>query len=172
MKNEFFYLGTLTKPFGLKGDLCAFFDSDHPENYVNLRALFFDIDGEMIPYTIESIAYRGNKQFVIKFHNIQPNDVREFAGVDLYLPLNELPQLSGNQFYFHEVIGFKVFDKQRGEIGTCQDFLEVSNNPIMQVVYNEKEILLPASQQFIEQVDRENKILYIQAPDGLIDIYL
>lgn len=172
MKNEFFYLGTLTKPFGLKGDLCAFFDSDNPENYADLDAVFLDLDGEKIPYNIERIAYRGNKQFVIKFQDIPANEARDFAGVELYLPMCQLPKLSGNQFYFHEVIGFKVVDELKGDIGICQDFLEVSNNPIMQVDHDGTEILIPASQRFITGVDRENKILSIQAPEGLIDVYL
>jgi 16S rRNA processing protein RimM len=172
MKDEFFYLGTLTRPFGLKGELCAFFDTDNPERYTQLDALFLDLDGEKIPYTVEHIAYRGNNQFVIKFDGIGPNECREFAQVELYLPLSQLPPLDGNRFYFHEVIGFTVIDERLGEIGTCQDFLEVSNNPIMQVDHNGTEILIPASQQFVTQVDRENRILYVSTPEGLVEIYL
>lgn len=172
MKNEFFYLGTLTKPFGLKGDLCAFFDTDNPENYTNLTAVFLDLDGEKLPFNIERIQYRGNRQFVIKFQDIEANEAKDYAQVDLYLPLNELPPLQGNRFYFHEVIGFKVIDANFGEVGICKEFLEVSNNPIMLVNHQETEVLIPASQQFIERVDRENKVLYINAPEGLIDVYL
>ena len=171
MKDEFFYLGTLTRPFGLKGELCAFFDTDNPERYTQLDALFLDLDGEKIPYTVEHIAYRGNNQFVIKFDGIGPNECREFAQVELYLPLSQLPPLDGNRFYFHEVIGFTVIDERLGEIGTCQDFLEVSNNPIMQVDHNGTEILIPASQQFVTQVDRENRILHVSTPEGLVEIY-
>ena len=172
MKDEFFYLGTLTRPFGLKGELCAFFDTDNPERYTQLDALFLDLDDEKIPYTVEHIAYRGNNQFVIKFDGIGPNECREFAQVELYLPLSQLPPLDGNRFYFHEVIGFTVIDERLGEIGTCQDFLEVSNNPIMQVNHNGTEILIPASQQFVTQVDRENRILHVSTPEGLVEIYL
>ena len=172
MKDEFFYLSTLTRPFGLKGELCAFFDTDNPERYTQLDALFLDLDGEKIPYTVEHIAYRGNNQFVIKFDGIGPNECREFAQVELYLPLSQLPPLDGNRFYFHEVIGFTVIDERLGEIGTCQDFLEVSNNPIMQVNHNGTEILIPASQQFVTQVDRENRILHVSTPEGLVEIYL
>lgn len=172
MKDEFFYLGTLTRPFGLKGELCAFFDTDNPERYTQLDALFLDLDGEKIPYTVEHIAYRGNNQFVIKFEGIGPNECREFAQVELYLPLSQLPPLDGNRFYFHEVIGFTVIDERLGEIGTCQDFLEVSNNPIMQVDHNGTEILIPASKQFVTQVDRENRILHVSTPEGLVEIYL
>lgn len=172
MKNEFFYLGTLTKPFGLKGGLCAFFDTDNPENYTNLSAVFLNLDDEKIPYTIESILYRGNNQYIIQFDGISADESRELVGVELYLPLSDLPKLPGNRFYFHEVIGFKVVDYIKGEIGTCREFLEMANNPIMIVDHNGTEILIPASQQFVKQVDRENGILTIEAPEGLIEIYL
>lgn len=172
MKNEFFYLGTLTKPFGLKGGLCAFFDTDNPENYTTLPAVFLDLDGEKIPYNIESITYRGNNQYIIMFEGLDANAAREFVGVELYLPISDLPKLPGNRFYFHEVIGFMVVDELKGEIGICKEFLEVSNNPIMVVMHDESEILIPASQQFITSVDRENGVLHINAPEGLIDVYL
>lgn len=172
MDNEFFYLGTLTKPFGLKGGLCAFFDTDNPENYANLPAVFLDLDGEKIPYTIENITYRGNNQFIIQFADIKANEARDFAGVELYLPMSQLPKLPGNRFYFHEVIGFDIVDGQLGNIGVCREFLEVSNNPIMVVAHDEKEILIPASQQFVTGVDRDNRTLHIRAPEGLIDMYL
>ena len=172
MENDFFYLGTLTKPFGLKGGLCAFFDTDNPENYAELPAVFLDLDGEKIPYNIEEIIYRGSNQFIIRFAGVGANEARDFVGVELYLPLNQLPKLPGNRFYFHEVIGFTVADEQKGEIGTCREFLEVSNNPIMVVAHDDKEILIPASQQFVTGIDRDNRILHIQAPEGLIDLYL
>lgn len=172
MENEFFYLGTLTKPFGLKGGLCAFFDTDNPENYTTLPAVFLDLDGEKIPYNIESITYRGSNQFIIQFEGLNADEARDLVGVELYLPLSELPKLPGNRFYFHEVIGFNVIDETQGEIGTCREFLEVSNNPIMLIDHDGKEILIPASQQFVTLVDREKHELHIQAPEGLIDLYL
>lgn len=172
MKDEFFYLGTLTKPFGLKGGLCAFFESDNPENYSSLPAVFLDMDGEKIPYIIQEIIYRGNNQFIITFQDIAPDEVRDFVGVELYLPISELPKLSGNRFYFHEVIGFHVVDAEKGDIGTCREFLEVSNNPIMVVDHDGTDILIPASQQFVTNVDRENGVLHVRAPEGLIEVYL
>lgn len=170
-ENNFYYLGTLTKPFGLKGELCAFFDVDDCEKYLNLDSVFIDIDGEKIPYLIENIQYRGKNQFVLKLQDVEMDNINDFVQTDLYLPLSSLPKLSGNRFYFHEVIGFKIIDEKLGEIGVCSGFLELSNNPIMQVDFNGNEILIPANQQFITLVDRENKILHVDTPDGLVDLY-
>jgi len=65
-----------------------------------------------------------------------------------------------------------VVDERLGEIGVCKDFLELANNPLMQVDHDGTEILIPASQQFVTQVDRENKTLNVSTPDGLVELYL
>lgn len=169
---NFYYLGTLTKPFGLKGALCAYFDVDDCERYLDLDAVFIETDGEMLPYIIEDLQFRGNNQFVIKLQDVDIDNVREFVQTELYLPLSRLPKLTGNRFYFHEVIGFQVVDEQLGEIGTCKGFMELTNNPLMQVDHDGTEILIPASSEFVTNVDRENKILHITTPEGLVELYL
>lgn len=171
-EEKFYYLGTLTKPFGIKGELCAFFDVDDCEKYQSLQSVFVDFDGEKLPYIIEKIQYRGKNQFIIKFEDVDVENVQEFVQADLYLPMSSLPKLTGNRFYFHEVIGFQVIDKNLGHIGTCVDFMELTNNPIMRVEKDGKEILIPANQQFIEHVDKENKVLEVTTPEGLVDLYL
>ena len=169
---NFYYLGALTNPFGLKGELCAFFDVDDCERYLDLNAVFIETDGEMLPYMIENLQYRGNNQFVVKLQDVDMSNVKEFVQTELYLPLSCLPKLTGNRFYFHEVIGFKVVDDKLGELGICKDFMELSNNPLMQVDHDGKEILIPASQQFVTNVDRENKTLHVTTPEGLVELYL
>ncbi len=169
---NFYYLGTLTKPFGLKGALCAYFDVDDCERYLDLDAVFIETDGEMLPYMIEDLQFRGNNQFVIKLQDVDIDNVREFVQTELYLPLSRLPKLTGNRFYFHEVIGFQVVDEQLGEIGTCKGFMELTNNPLMQVDHDGTEILIPASSEFVTNVDRENKILHVTTPEGLVELYL
>ena len=72
---NFYYLGTLTKPFGLKGELCAFFDVDDCERYLDLDAVFIETDGEMLPYMIERLHYKGNNQFIVKLQEVDIDNV-------------------------------------------------------------------------------------------------
>ena len=172
MKNEYYYLGHITKPFGIKGQLCCYFDTDEPEKYANLDAVFIDLDDEKLPYLIEDIQYRGANTFVIKFADVDEEEAKGLVKAELYLPLSELPPLTGNKFYFHEVIGFKVVDGEKGNLGTCQDFIDISHHPIMQIDHDGVEVLIPAIDEIFKKVDRENRTIYIQAPEGLIDVYL
>lgn len=172
MKNEYFYLGHITKSFGIKGQLSCYFDTDEPEKYADLDAVFIDLDGEKLPYLIEDIQYRGANTFVIKFQDVDEEEAKSLIKAELYLPMSELPPLTGNRFYFHEVIGFKVIDEEKGDIGVCRDFIDISHHPIMQIDHEGTEILIPAIDEIFKNVDRENKQIHIAAPEGLIDVYL
>jgi 16S rRNA processing protein RimM len=89
-----------------------------------------------------------------------------------YLPLEILPELDQTSFYDHEVIGFSVFDAQKGAIGIVEDVIDMTANPLLQVNFNGTEILIPIFEGLIEKVVRKKKELYIKAPEGLIDLYL
>jgi 16S rRNA processing protein RimM len=172
MIQDFFYLGHITKPFGFKGQLFVYLDTDEPEKYQDLKSVFINFNDEMIPYMIEEFQYRGNNLAVVKFMDISVEESKGLIKSELYLPVSMLPPLTGNKFYFHEVTGYTVIDKEKGNIGICQSFMDVSRQPIMQIDFNGKEILIPAVDEFFKEVDRKNKTIYIEAPEGLIDIYL
>ena len=89
-----------------------------------------------------------------------------------YLPLEILPELDQSSFYDHEVIGYKVFDAEKGAIGLVQDVIDMTANPLLQLDYNGTEILIPIFEGLIEKVDRKKKELFIKAPEGLIDLYI
>lgn len=170
---DFFYLGVITKPFGYKGMLSIYLDTDEVEKYSHLDAVFVDVNGEKIPYLIEEIQIRkGSNLATIKLADVDSEEAKNLVKCELYLPISFLPPLTGNKFYFHEVLGYKVIDNEKGEIGIIADFIEIAQQSIMQVNYQNKEILIPVIDDIFNTVDRENKIIHITAPEGLIDIYL
>lgn len=171
MKN-FFFLGTINKLHGYKGELLAYLDTDEPAKYKSLDSVFVDLDGELVPYAIENIRYKDNNNVVIKFSGVDIEQAKDLIKTSLFLPLSMLPPLTGNNFYYHEVIGFKVVDKQHGCIGNCTDFLETGKQSVMQIDNDGTEIMIPVVDDFIESVDRDNKTINIIAPEGLIDLYL
>ena len=169
MNKDYFYLGIITKPFGYKGQLFVYLDTDQPEKYQSLDAVFMEVDGDMIPYMIEDIQLRNGNTAVVKFTDIDGDEAKSLIKSELYLPLSMLPPLTGNKFYYHEVIGFTVIDKEKGNIGICQDFIDVSQQPIMQIDCNGKEILIPAVEEFILRIDEEREELWMTLPEGLME---
>ena len=172
-KEDCFNLGKITKAFGTKGELTLLLDVDDPNDYINLDFFYADFDGELIPYFIEKLILKNSKAVVIKLVDIdEPKAAAALINRMIYLPLDKLPTLSEDQFYYHEIIGYTVIDDTLGETGTIKDVLECPMQELLQLDHKGKEILLPISDELILEVDRKNKILYISAPEGLIELYL
>lgn len=170
-KQDCFYLGRIAKPFSYKGELILFFDVDEPSDYLDLDFVYIEINKRLVKYEIESLRPHANK-VVVRFKDVTVEESNVLIGKDLYLPLDRLPKLEGNKFYFHEVIGFNVIDEEKGNIGTIREIYDNMTQPIMAIDFGEKEILIPLIDEVIKQVDRSNKAIHIKAPQGLIDIYL
>jgi 16S rRNA processing protein RimM len=169
--SDCFYLGKITKSFGFKGEVCLFLDVNNIEEYAELDGVYIDINSHLVFYDIESLRFSENK-VIVRFSDTSYDDTLALIGKEMYLPLSMLPKLEGNKFYFHEVIGFKVIDTEKGEIGILKEVIDYPAQPLLIVWLDEKEILIPLIDKIIEKLDREHKIMYINAPAGLIDLYL
>lgn len=170
-KQDCFYLGRVAKPFSYKGELVLFFDVDELEEYLDLDFVYIDINKRLVKYNIESIRPHANK-VVVRFADVTVEESNLLVGKDLYLPLEMLPKLEGNKFYFHEVIGYNVIDEAKGDIGIIKEIYDNTTQPIMSIDNKGKEILMPIIDEVIKEVDRKNRVIKIKAPQGLIDIYL
>ena len=169
--DDCFYLGRITKPWGVKGQVMMFLDVDAPEDYLGLDSAFVEVKGQLVPYFFHLDNLNGNKA-VATFEDLTPDQANALVGHSLYLPLDLLPKLEGNKFYFHEVVGFRVIDEEKGDIGILEQVIEYPAQPLFQVMKNGVEVLIPVIDEVIKKVDRDKKALYVAAPKVLIDLYL
>ena len=172
-KEDCFYLGKIAKKFSFKGEVLAYLDTDEPELYENLESVFVECNKHLVPFFIESSSLHKNDFLRIRFEDLNTEEEADaLLGNDLYLPLQQLPKLTGNKFYFHEVIGFEVEDKRFGVVGKIQSINDSTAQPLFEVLNGEVEILIPMIDQFLVKIDRENKKVIMDLPEGLIEMYL
>jgi 16S rRNA processing protein RimM len=168
----YFLLGKIIRTHGYKGGLKAIFDVDQPQEYRELDMLFIEIKDQLIPWVIENIHFENNKANLILADVRDMDSAEKLVGHYIYLPDELLPKLTGKKFYFHEVTGFKVHDEVHGDIGVIDRVIDLPNNPLFSIIFNDKELLVPVSDDIIKKVDRKKKLIEIIAPEGLIEIYL
>jgi 16S rRNA processing protein RimM len=172
-KADFYYLGKIAKPFGSKGQVVAFLDVDEPLNYKKLESVYLDLDGEWVPFLIESVEIQGGRKVLFHFEDVNTTeDAAAYTGREMYLPIASLPSLKGKKFYYHEIKGFSVIDAVHGNIGILVQVMDLPRQSLLQIESGGKEILIPLVDEVIVKVDRKKKELHIHAPEGLIDIYL
>ena len=172
-KEDCFYLGKIVRKHSFRGEVVAKLDTDEPELYKNLESVFMLLHDQLVPFFIEKSLLQKGNQLRLKFEDIgSEEDANGLMGASLYMPLEFLPKLTGNKFYFHEVIGFQIEDINFGIVGVVKSINDSSSQPIFEVDGAGKEILIPVIDEFIQKVDRDKKKILVEVPDGLIDLYL
>ena len=171
-KDKCFYVGKIVKTHGLKGEVTLRIDNEQFDDIEELNYFLLDINDKLIPFFIEDITYHSNKAFVLFQDLMTLEAASQLVGTTTYLPLELLPEKTGNDFYSHEVIDYLVVDAEKGELGKVNDIIEYPTQSLIQIIKDEKEILIPIHDDIIKDVNREEKKIYIKAPNGLIEMYL
>ncbi|MFO8146898.1 MAG: ribosome maturation factor RimM [Bacteroidota bacterium] len=173
LKKECFYLGKIVSKFSFKGEVLIKLDTDEPEAYTKMESVFVDYNDNLVPFFIERSSLHKSDLLRAKFEDVDTEeDADDLMRCDIYLPLDQLPELEGDKFYFHEIIGFTAEDVNFGEIGIITGVNDSSYQALFEIDHNGNEILIPVNDDFIKKVDKKNKTILLDTPPGLIEIYL
>ncbi|MBW1297482.1 ribosome maturation factor RimM [Aquimarina litoralis] len=172
-KEDCFYLGKIVSKFSFKGEVLIKLDTDEPESYQKMESVFVNYNKNLVPFFIEKSSLHKSDLLRVKFEDVDSEeDADDLMKAEIYLPLDLLPKLEGNKFYFHEVIGFSVVDHNFGEVGTIMHINDSTAQALFEIDRDGVEVLIPMNDEFIDKVDRKKRIVFVNTPEGLIDLYL
>ena len=172
-KEDCFYLGKIVSKYSFKGEVLVKIDTDEPELYDNMESVFVALRNNLVPFFIAKCRLHKSQLLRIDFEEVNTeDDADKIMGSGLYLPLSFLPQLSGDKFYFHEVIGFTVVDDVHGDIGIIQSVNDTTSQALFEILKGDKQLLIPINDDIITKVDRKNKTIQVSTPEGLVALYL
>jgi len=169
--NEVFKIGKLIKPHGIKGEISFAFDNDVFDK-VDCTYIICRVDGIFVPFFIDEYRFKGSETALIKFEDIDNEEkAQRLAGLDVYFPrkyyeedIQEDIEYSWNYF-----IGFSVNDKTAGPLGTIEAIDDKTLNILFLIKDGDIETIIPATEDFIENIDPKKKILYVNLPEGLLE---
>jgi len=172
-KEDCFYLGKIVKKFSFKGEVVIKLDTDEPELYKEMESVYVDLGNNLVPFFIEKSSLHKGNQLRVRFEDVSSEeDADAILKSDIYLPMSLLPQLEGDKFYYHEIIGFAVEDKSYGTVGIVKGVNDKAAQPLFEIDNNGIEVFIPMIDDFIKKVDKQNNIIFVETPEGLIDLYL
>lgn len=172
-KAQCYRLGVISKTQGYKGTLILHLDVDLPDSYNNMESVYVFKNNKLIPFFFEKISILPKGFARAKFEDIDTEeDALSLVKCELFLPLENLPELKDDQFYYHEIIGFNVSDEYLGDIGNIKDIIDIPGNPQLIVNHHNKEIFIPISDSFYRGIDKKKRIILVSLPDGLVDVNL
>lgn len=171
-KEDCYYLGKITKKHGFKGNLILHLETDEPELYQNMESVFIETNGMLVPFFFETIGPHSKNKLLVKFEDLTPEEAEKLVNRSVWLPLDTLPELEDDAFYYHEIIGYKVIDSRKGEIGLIKNVNDSGVQALFEIDFDGKQILIPVVDDWILEVNKNEEFIRIETPDGLIDLYL
>ncbi len=169
MKN-YLKAGTITQPFGIKGETKVYPLTDDPRLFKSLKKVYMEKDGSYEEFEIES-ARMALPLVILKLKGIDtPEDVRSYRQKDLYILREDASPLSEGEYYFADIIGMEVSDDTGISRGKITDILQTGANDVYEITADDgSSFLLPAIKDCIIKVDVENNKMLIHILEGLLD---
>jgi 16S rRNA processing protein RimM len=166
-KEDFVYYGKFLKPHGTKGEIGL--QSDGFTLGDDCDYVACDIDGILVPFFFETIRSKSSDISIVKVERMESaEDVRFLTNRDAYIPrqwVEESEELTWSYFK-----GFKAIDTELGELGEIVDVDDSTMNTLFVVESENDETLIPAQEEFIVNIDHENKEIIFELPEGLVSM--
>jgi 16S rRNA processing protein RimM len=168
-----FELGKTLRPHGTKGELLIGLAVDKPEHYVKKESVFIEINKKLVPFFIKKMTLLQNSKAILQLEDIaNEEELNLLLNCSLYLPLTDLPTLGKGHFYYHQVLDYDVVDTNLGKLGKVAQIYEMPGQDMVEMTYLESEVLIPISDNIVLNADHEKKELYVNLPEGLLEVYL
>ena len=168
-KEEVFKIGVINKPHGVKGEVSFTFTDDIFDR-VDCDYLILLMDGILVPFFMEEYRFRSDNMALVKFEDIDTaEEARKFTNVEVYFPPKKFMDEQEDVTSWNFFIGFRVEDVHHGYLGEITDVDDTTINVLFSIEKDGEELLLPAHEEFIIDLDREKKVMKVDVPDGLIE---
>ena len=169
MKN-YLKAGTITQPFGIKGDTKVYPHTDDPAIFKKIKKVFMEKNGTYEEYEIESVRM-ALPLVILKFKGIDsPEDIRAYRQRDIYILREDASPLAEGEYYFADIIGLDVVDDTGINRGKITDILQTGANDVYEITSEDgSSFLLPAIKDCIIKVDLDENKMLIHILEGLLD---
>ncbi|MBR3519551.1 MAG: 16S rRNA processing protein RimM [Paludibacteraceae bacterium] len=173
-RDDIMQVGQIVKTHGLRGELAFTIKSDLLDE-VDPPCLICELDGIYVPFFIEELRFKNDETALVKFEGIDSaEEAQEMVKCGLYIEKKYVPEeigqseVEGVDYY----IGFKIFDSEGKEIGVIDGVDDSSENVLFLVVSPKgEEYYIPATDEYIIEIDDEKRTMSMDLPEGLLDLY-
>lgn len=169
-EEDFYRIGIINKPHGVHGELLFTFDDDIFDR-VDASYIVCLMDGIMVPFFFESYRFRSDSTALIKLEGIDTEQqARRMTNVEVFFPKEHAEELEDGELTWNYFVGFLIRDVNLGEIGKITDVDDSTINTLFIIGRDDKELLIPAQEDLIVDLNRDTKVITMNLPKGLLSL--
>ena len=160
-------IGKVVKAHGLRGHLKVL---PYGETFSTLSAgetITANLpDGSSLKLTVAEIRPH-QKAFLLVSREIGTvEEAYRLVGAELCVPESRLPPTASGEFYWYQLIGLEVVNTEGKRLGTLEEIIETGSNDVYVVRQGRKEILVPAIEEVVQEVDLHRRLMTVDLPEA------
>jgi 16S rRNA processing protein RimM len=163
-------IGKLLKPHGIKGEITVLFDN---EFYAEIVTPYYilELDSIFVPFFIEDVSYKTEVSVRLKFENIE-NEITaaRYYNIPVFIERDKIKSSDFIENDWNIFVGYSIIDQRNSIIGEIDSVNNSTINVLFVAKKGDDEYLIPATADFITEIDDEKRLIRMNLPEGLIDI--
>lgn len=168
-EDSVYKIGNITRVHALRGEVGLTFTDDVWDR-ADAEYLVLRMDGILVPFFMEEYRFRSDTMALVKFVDINTaEEAQELVGADVYFPFELVPEEDPEDFRWSYFTGFRVLNGE-DELGTIAHVEDSTSNVLFYIDRNGDELLVPAVEEFIHNIDHASRTITMQLPEGLLDL--
>ncbi len=170
-KEDLKRIGFVNKTSGFKGNLSCVTDIARSEKLLKSKFFFLILEGLPVPFAVETLEIKGD-ELIVKFEDVDSEQqakklLRKEIFADILLGKKKKDLKS-----WKDLVNYTAIDNISGEIGIITEVYEYPMQMIAKCLVDGKEILFPLNDDIVLEIDEDEKKVFVELPEGLLDVYL
>jgi 16S rRNA processing protein RimM len=172
MQQRCVVLGRVGAAYGIKGWFHLHPFADDPEGWLDMPTWWIsdkepDVEGQAMWRAVspESMRMHGDGLVVKLEHVSDRNGSEALRGFWIGAPLESLPALENNEYYWADLVGLNVVNAQNESLGKVDRLIETGANAVLIVVDGSQEKkherLIPFVSDIVLQVDKAAGLIQV-----------
>jgi len=159
-------IGKVVKTHGLRGHLKVL---PYGETFSTLAAeekITANLpDGNSLTLTVAEIRPQQKTILLISRELGTVEEAHRLVGAELCVPESRLPPTESDEFYWYQLIGLEVVNTEGEKLGTLEEIIETGSNDVYVVRQGREEILVPAIEEVVREVDLQRRLMTVDLPE-------
>ena len=170
--NDYIHIGKIVAAFGVKGEIILTHSLGKKSSFTGVKALFVEeVKGSYIPYFVETAKAKDLVETIVKLEGVNTKEsAARLNTKPVWLLDADFRKQAGKDAPI-SLLGYELITDEDENLGPILEVIEQPHQVLLQVLLDGKEALIPIHEDSLEKVDTKNRKVYVNLPDGLLEIY-
>jgi 16S rRNA processing protein RimM len=165
-------IGKLVATFGVKGEVVLRHHLGKKTSLKDLETIFIEEKkDELLPYFIQSTRIKNDEELFLKFEGIDTKEAaHRLMQKQLWLIQEDFDKYAAKSAPI-ALLGYHIINEGK-DLGEILEVIEQPHQILCRIDWQGKEALIPIHEGSLQKLDKKKKQVYVELPEGLLDIYL